>query len=110
MSQKVAWHTGSAVGDDDDDNDGYLDLYIAGYVDIQALLLNTTPPVCHFKGLEVFCGSRDLKGERDILYHNNGDGTFTNVTDKAGVVDSKAFYGFSAVSTISILIAGSISL
>ncbi len=95
LSQRVAWHTGSAFGDYD--NDGDLDFYVAGYVDIQSLLHNTVPPVCSFKGLEVFCGPRGLKGEGDILYHNRGNGTFTDVTSEAGVIDSKAYFGFSVV-------------
>lgn len=95
LSRAVAWHTGSAFGDYDDD--GHLDLYVVGYVDIAALLEADSPPVCRWKGLPVFCGPMGLKGERDILYHNNGDGTFTDVTRQVGVEDSGAFQGFTAV-------------
>jgi hypothetical protein len=95
LKQQIFWHTGSAFGDYD--GDGKLDLYIAGYVDIMALRLTATPPVCRYNGLPVLCGPRGLKGEGDLLYHNNGDGTFKEVTREAGVIDSAAYYGFSAV-------------
>ena len=95
LSDKIAWHTGSTFGDYDLDGD--LDLYVAGYVDIHSLDLNQPAPVCRYLDLPVFCGPRQLKGERDILYRNNGDGTFTNVTESAGVKDEKAYYGFTPV-------------
>ncbi len=96
LSRNVAWHTGSSFGDYD--SDGHLDLYIAGYLDIHAISLEepvSTP--CKYKGLSVFCGPVGLKGEKDILYHNNGDGTFTDVTDKAGVEDASTRFGFGVV-------------
>ncbi len=52
---------------------------------------------CQFRGINVMCGPRGLKGERDHLFHNNGDGTFTDVSEKAGVGDAKAYYGLTAV-------------
>ncbi len=95
LSREVRWHTGSAFGDYD--GDGNLDLYIAGYVDIHSIALTGDAPVCNYRGLAAFCGPLGLKGERDILYRNNGDGTFTDVTKQAGVTDTDARYGFSAV-------------
>jgi hypothetical protein len=95
LKQQITWHTGSAFGDYD--GDGNLDLYIAGYVDIMSLRLTAAPPVCHYNGLPVLCGPRGLKGEVDLLYHNNGDGTFKEMTREAGVTDSSAYYGFGAV-------------
>src|SRR5581483_1745636 len=66
LSRNVAWHTGSAFGDFD--GDGYLDLFVAGYVDIHSLSLNEPAPVCDYQGLKVFCGPIGLKGEHGILY------------------------------------------
>jgi hypothetical protein len=95
LSQEVAWHTGSAFGDYD--ADGNLDLYIAGYADIRALLQSPVARVCDWKGLPVFCGPNGVKGEPDVLYHANGRGTFANVTRSAGVEDVGAYHGFTAV-------------
>jgi hypothetical protein len=47
--------------------------------------------------MDVMCGPRGLKGEKDHLFHNNGDGTFTDVSEKAGVSDPNAYYGLTAV-------------
>ena len=95
LSQEIQWHTGSAFGDYD--NDGKPDLYIAGYVDIRSLDLRGFPKVCNYRGLPGFCGPLNLKGAPDILYHNNGNGTFADVTIRAKVVDTPARYGFSVV-------------
>ncbi|MFN8006673.1 MAG: CRTAC1 family protein [Terriglobia bacterium] len=96
LKQEIAWHTGSAFGDYD--GDGKLDLYIAGYVNIKALPLGSAPPVCRYNGITGFCGPRGLRGEADILYHNNGDGTFKDVTQEAGVADFAQYYGFAVVA------------
>ena len=52
--------------------------------------------VCQFRGVSVMCGPRGLKGEPDRLFHNNGDGTFTDVSEKAGVADPDRHYGFTS--------------
>jgi enediyne biosynthesis protein E4 len=95
------WSTGATFGDYD--GDGYLDLFVPGYVHYDI----ANPPVpgssvvafstCQFRGINVMCGPRGLKGERDHLFHNNGNGTFSDVSEKAGVSDPGAFYGLSAV-------------
>ena len=64
----------------DYDNDGFLDLYVTNYVKYTI----ESDQVCMNKGVRVYCDPRLYEGELDILYHNNGDGTFTDVTESAG--------------------------
>src|SRR6266568_4945784 len=85
------WSTGPTLGDYD--RDGLLDLFVPGYVkhDLDRPLLagkNGVPEgACQYRGVNVFCGPTGLLGESDHLFHNNGDGTFTDVSVKAGVAD-----------------------
>jgi hypothetical protein len=95
LSRNVEWHTGSAFGDFD--GDGRLDLYIASYMDLPALSLKEPAPVCPYMGFDAFCGPIGLKGGRGVLYHNNGNGTFTDVTKKAGLGDVRLAHGFTPV-------------
>lgn len=90
------WSTGAAWGDYD--GDGYLDLYVARYVNFDP---SVTPrkganATCRYRGVPVACGPRGLPGLADILYHNNRDGSFTDVTAKAGIKDP-GYYGFTVV-------------
>ena len=91
------WSTGAAFGDYD--NDGLVDLMVANYVDFH---LNDLPQfgssaTCKYAGIDVQCGPRGLKGAGDSLFHNNGDGTFTDVTKSAGVADPNGYYGMGVV-------------
>ena len=95
------WSPGSTWGDYD--GDGLLDLYVTGYVhfDRNNLPIAGTKAVgyasCLYRGDSVNCGPRGLPGEPDHLFHNNGDGTFSDVTVKAGVEDKDKYYGFSTI-------------
>ncbi len=90
------WGTSAAFGDYD--RDGYLDLYVANYVDLD---LNNLPKFgstlfCRYRGIPVSCGPRGLAGSRDRLYHNNGDSTFTDVTERMNI-DAVSHYGLGVI-------------
>jgi len=93
-----AWGTGCAFVDYN--RDGHLDLLVANYVDFN---LSTTPTPgegssCVWKGVPVMCGPRGLRGAKNILYENRGDGTFADVTIRAHIDQTGGHYAFS-VST-----------
>jgi len=96
LSREAAWHTGSAFGDFD--GDGNLDLFVTGYVDVHAFSFKEPAPVCEYLGMHVFCGPVGLPGVRGILYHNNGNGTFTDVTREAGLAEARPSHGFTVVA------------
>lgn len=95
--KKTRWGTGCAFVDYD--RDGKLDLFVANYI---ALDLKTAPVPesgpCLYKGVMVACGPPGLAGDTNILYHNNGDGTFTDVSEAAGLKESNGFYGLGVLT------------
>src|SRR5215813_10258775 len=91
------WNTGCAFVDYD--RDGYLDLFVANYIDLD---LKTAPlpesGPCLYKGVMVACGPPGLQGGKNILYHNNGDGTFADVSESSGILSANGTYGLGVLT------------
>ena len=95
---KVRWGAGCAFLDYD--RDSHLDLFVCNYIKLDP---STIPPAgdttyCQWKGVPIMCGPRGLPGDTNILYHNNGDGTFTDVSEKSGILIPGPRYSITAVS------------
>ncbi len=92
------WGTGCTFLDYD--RDGHLDLFVCNFVKLDP----DKPPslddsaFCQWKGIPTMCGPRGLPGDTNILYHNNGDGTFTDVSEKAGILKPGPRYSITSVS------------
>ena len=91
------WSAGAAFGDID--SDGLLDIVVANYVDFN---FNDLPgfgtlPTCKFRGVDVQCGPRGLKGAGDAVFRNLGNGKFSDITKEAGMTDPEGFYGMQPV-------------
>jgi enediyne biosynthesis protein E4 len=91
------WNTGCAFIDYD--RDGHLDLFVANYIDFD---LKTAPVPesgpCLYKGRMVACGPPGLQGGKNILFHNNGDGTFSDVSEKSGILKTKGTYSLGVLT------------
>jgi hypothetical protein len=95
---RARYNTGCAFVDYD--NDGHLDLFVANYLKFD---FATTPkpgsnPYCWYRGMPVNCGPRGLPFDRNILYHSNGDGTFTDVSEKSGVAEPSGHYSLGVIT------------
>jgi enediyne biosynthesis protein E4 len=98
LDPKVRWSTGCTFVDYD--RDGRLDLFVSRYLqfDPKEIPAAGKAPGCNFKGVLVNCGPRGLPAETHSLYHNNGDGTFTDVSERAGISAATGRYGLTAVA------------
>jgi len=87
------WSAGCGFADYD--HDGYLDLFVSRYVKIDLARLPEfgKDKTCQYRGIAVQCGPRGLPGETDLLFHNDGHGHFTDVSEKAGVSDPRGYFG-----------------
>ena len=94
LQDRLRWNSGCAFLDYD--KDGRLDLFVGNYIDLD---LKTTPlpedASCTYKGITVACGPPGLEGGKNLLYHNNGDGTFRDVSEKAGMWGTLGTYALS---------------
>jgi enediyne biosynthesis protein E4 len=96
-SRLPRWNTGCAFLDYD--RDGWLDLFVANYIDFD---IKTVPVpeggTCLYKGLKVACGPPGLNGGKNILFKNNGDGTFRDVSRETGILDTPGTYGLGVLA------------
>ena len=92
------WYSGATFVDYD--RDGHLDLFVATYVDydIRRIPKPGANPNCNWKGVSTPCGPRGLRPGRHFLFHNRGDGTFEDVSEKSGISGSRSSFGFTAVA------------
>ena len=84
----------------DIDGDGHLDLFVANYLKFDPA---TTPkpganPYCFYRGIAVNCGPRGLPFDRNILYRNNGDGTFTDISEQSGIAEPVGHYSLGVLT------------
>ena len=95
-NNRTRWGSGCAFLDYD--RDGYLDLFVASYIDLD---LKTAPlpenGPCLYKGLTVACGPPGLTGGINMLFHNEGNGTFTDVSEKSGITKTNGTYGLGVL-------------
>ncbi|MGH9449555.1 MAG: CRTAC1 family protein [Terriglobia bacterium] len=95
---EIRWGSGCCFLDYD--RDGHLDLFVANYIvlDLAKVPAPGQTGYCQWKGVPVMCGPRGLPGGSNLLYHNNGDGTFTDVSQKSGILATGPRYSITPVS------------
>jgi hypothetical protein len=87
----------------DYDRDGHLDLFVCNYVkldpdNLENIPITSSKATCQWKGVPILCGPRGLPPDTNILYRNNGDGTFTDVSAKSGILAPGPRYSITSVS------------
>jgi enediyne biosynthesis protein E4 len=92
------WSTGCSFVDYD--RDGKADLFVVRYVDFS---YDSVPKpgegeYCVLKGVPIVCGPRGLKKAENALFHNNRDGTFSEVSEKAGITKTAGCYGLTSLT------------
>ncbi len=98
LQDRTRYNTGCAFLDID--LDGHLDLFVANYLKLDPA---TTPapgtnPYCFYRAIPVACGPRGLPFDRNLLYRNNGDGTFTDISESSGVASPIGHYGLGVLT------------
>jgi len=91
---------GTSLAFFDLENDGDLDIYIANYMDLDPEIVPKPgeSTLCGFKGIPTLCGPKPIPTEQDVLYRNNGDSTFTEVSRESGVWVPEPLYTLGVVT------------